>query len=218
MEVPPYENKTNPYCHRPDTVYSVSRHCLYTEFRPLYYMDIHHFNLPENTGYSEEEIRENYDTLIDYNSVFYREELEFPTLTMSEEGRIHFVEVKRIFVFIQAVLLPLSLLGSILGILSLKKQKPAYLRLTSVLTLALPVILGALIAMNWDQFFVLFHKLFFNNDYWIFDADTDPIILLLPDGFFMHCALMILALIVIASLLCFVIYRRLSRRPEICSN
>ena len=52
-------------------------------FRPLYYMDIHHFNLPENTGYSEEEIRENYDTLIDYNSVFYREELEFPTLTMS---------------------------------------------------------------------------------------------------------------------------------------
>ena len=32
-------------------------------FRPLYYMDIHHFNLPENTGYSEEEIRENYDTL-----------------------------------------------------------------------------------------------------------------------------------------------------------
>lgn len=129
-------------------------------FRPLYYMDIHHFNLPENTGYSEEEIRENYDTLIDYNSVFYRGELEFPTLTMSEEGRIHFVEVKRIFVFIQAVLLPLSLLGSILGILSLKKQKPAYLRLTSVLTLALPVILGALIAMNWDQFFVLFHKLF----------------------------------------------------------
>ena len=62
-------------------------------FRPLYYMDIHHFNLPEKTGYPEEEIRENYDSLIDYNSVFYQEALEFPTLTMSEEGRIHFVEV-----------------------------------------------------------------------------------------------------------------------------
>lgn len=137
---------------------------------------------------------------------------------MSEEGRIHFVEVKRIFVFIQAVLLPLSLIGSILGILNQKKQKPVYLRLTSVLTLALPAVLGALIAMNWDQFFILFHKLFFNNDYWIFDADTDPIILLLPDGFFMHCALMILALTVIASILCLVIYRRLSRRPEIYSD
>lgn len=187
-------------------------------FRPLYYMDIHYFNLPEKTGYPEEEIRENYDSLIDYNSVFYQGSLEFPTLTMSEEGRIHFVEVKRIFVFIQAVLLPLSLIGSILGILNQKKQKPVYLRLTSVLTLALPAVLGALIAMNWDQFFILFHKLFFNNDYWIFDADTDPIILLLPDGFFMHCALMILALTVIASILCLVIYRKLSRRPEIYSD
>ncbi len=181
-------------------------------FRPLYYMDIHHFSLPENTGYPEEEIRENYDALIDYNSVFYRGELEFPTLTMSEEGRIHFVEVKRIFVFIQAILLPLSLIGSILGIFSLKKQKPVYLKLTSVLTLALPALLGALIALNWDRFFVLFHKLFFNNDYWIFDAATDPIILLLPDGFFMHCALMILALLLIASLACLVIYRKLNRR------
>lgn len=181
-------------------------------FRPLYYMDIYHFSLPENTGYPEEEIRENYDALIDYNSVFYRGELEFPTLTMSEEGRIHFVEVKRIFVFIQAILLPLSLIRSILGIFSLKKQKPAYLKLTSVLTLALPALLGALIALNWDRFFVLFHKLFFNNDYWIFDAATDPIILLLPDGFFMHCALMILALLLIASLACLVIYRKLNRR------
>ncbi|HAP20997.1 MAG TPA: TIGR01906 family membrane protein, partial [Lachnospiraceae bacterium] len=117
-----------------------------------------------------------------------------------------------------AVLLPLSLIGSILGILNQKKQKPVYLRLTSVLTLALPAVLGALIAMNWDQFFILFHKLFFNNDYWIFDADTDPIILLLPDGFFMHCALMILVLTIIASILCLVIYRKLSRRPEIYSD
>ena len=101
---------------------------------------------------------------------------------------------------------------SILGIFSLIKQKPAYLKLTSVLTLALPALLGALIALNWDRFFVLFHKLFFNNDYWIFDAATDPIILLLPDGFFMHCALMILALLLIASLACLVIYRKLNRR------
>lgn len=93
-------------------------------FRPLYYMDIHHYKLPENTGYPEEEIRQNYDALIDYNSFFYRGELEFPTLPMSEEGRIHFVEVKRIFVFIQAFLLPLSFIGSILGIFSLKNRSP----------------------------------------------------------------------------------------------
>jgi integral membrane protein (TIGR01906 family) len=194
------------------TLFILSASVVFTlNFRPLYYMDIQHYQLPETTGYSEEEIRENYDALIDYNSVFYRGELNFPTLSMSEGGRIHFIEVKRIFVFIEAVLLPLGLAGSIIGILSLKKQKPAYLKLTSIFTLALPALLGLLIALNWERFFILFHHLFFNNDYWIFDAATDPVILLLPDGFFMHCALMILALIVIGSLLCFLIYRKCLR-------
>ncbi len=177
-------------------------------FRPLYYFDINYFNLVENTGYSEEMIRENYDTLIDYNSFFYKGELEFPSLPMSEQGRIHFVEVKNIFVFIQIVLFPISLLGSILGIWSLKKQKPAYLMLTSVLSIALPASLGLLIAMNWDRFFVVFHEIFFNNDYWIFDYDTDPVIRILPDGFFMHSALMILLLIFAGSIASFILYRK----------
>ena len=177
-------------------------------FRPLYYFDIGYFDLVEKTGYTEEMIRENYDVLIDYNSVFFRDALEFPSLPMSEQGRIHFVEVKNIFVFIQAVLLPVSLIGSIIGILALKKQKPAYLKLTSVLSIGLPALLGILIALNWDRFFVIFHEIFFNNDYWIFDYKTDSVIRILPDGFFMHCALMILLLIVLGSLICFIIYRR----------
>ena len=180
-------------------------------FRPLYYFDIDYFNLVENTGYSEEMIRENYDTLIDYNNFFYKDDLHFPSLPMSEQGRIHFVEVKNIFVFIQMILLPVSLIGSVAGILSLKKQKPAYLLLTSVLSLGLPSVLGLFIALNWDRFFVLFHEIFFNNDYWIFDYDTDPVIRILPDGFFMHCAIMILLLIAIGSLSCFMIHRKISK-------
>ena len=181
-------------------------------FRPLYYFDIDYFNLVEYTGYSEDIIRENYDTLIDYNSVFYKGDLEFPTLPMSEQGRIHFVEVKEIFVFFQAVLFPISIIGSILGILALKKQKPTYLLLTSVLSIAIPLFLGFFIAINWDRFFVLFHEIFFNNDYWIFDYRTDPIILMLPDGYFMHCAIMILAFIVIGSLSCFILYKHQLRK------
>lgn len=175
-------------------------------FRPLYYFDINYFHLTEQTGYSEEIIRKNYDVLIDYNSVFYNDALNFPDFPMSEQGRIHFVEVKQIFVFIEAFLFPISLSLSLFGLWKLKKQKPVFLKLTSVLSLALPIIAGLLIALNWNRAFVLFHKLFFNNDYWIFDATTDPIIRILPDGFFMHCAMMILLLIILGSLSCFLIY------------
>ena len=61
---------------------------------------------------------------------------------------------------------------------------------------------------NGDRFFVLFHKLFFNNDYWIFDETTDPVIRILPDGFFLHCAFMILFLIILGSVICLFCYRR----------
>ena len=59
-------------------------------FRPLYYFDIGHLNISQTSGYPENEIRENYDVLIDYNSIFGPDTLEFSTLAMSDSGRIHF--------------------------------------------------------------------------------------------------------------------------------
>lgn len=176
-------------------------------FRPLYYLDMKLLNLSEKTGYSEEEIMDNYDTLIEYNSVFYKGDLEFPTLSMSEEGEIHFVEVKRIFTFFQAILFPVTLAASLFFIWNLRKQKPLYLKWASIFMVGIPTVLGILIAVNWDRFFVLFHEIMFNNDYWIFDPQTDPIIRLLPDAYFMHCAVMILALVVLFSVLCMIKYK-----------
>ena len=70
---------------------------LVLNFRPLYYHDIEALGIVESSGISEEDIRTNYDTLISYNSIFGQKELDFPTLAMSESGKIHFEEVKNIF-------------------------------------------------------------------------------------------------------------------------
>ena len=59
---------------------------------------------------------------------------------------------------------------------------------------------------------MIFHKLFFDNDYWIFDYRTDPIILLLPDEFFMHCALMIFGGVLLGAIVCLVSYMVLRKR------
>lgn len=63
-------------------------------FRPLYYFDIDHLDIPATSGYSEEVIRRNYDELIDYNSISGPSRLTFSDFMMSEEGEIHFEEVK----------------------------------------------------------------------------------------------------------------------------
>lgn len=179
-------------------------------FRPLYYLDISMLNISEDSGYSREEIRENYDVLIDYNLSFGGR-LEFPGLAMSEPGRIHFEEVRDIFHIFKYMAAGGAVL-SMAGIVICARRKAYwYLKLTSILAVALPAALGLLVALNWDWAFVAFHHLAFDNDYWIFDPATDPVINILPDTFFMHCALMILGCVVFGSVLCALVYRRKKR-------
>ncbi len=177
-------------------------------FRPLYYMDIERLGMEERSGIPEEEIKENYDVLIDYNSMFHDEELQFPTLAMSETGRIHFEEVKEIFVGFQVT----AIATAIIGLVSVFQQRKRvykskrYLKYAGIITILIPAVLGAAMALNWDKAFVIFHKIAFDNDYWIFDAKTDPVITILPDTFFLHCAAMILGLVVAGSVICLVLY------------
>ena len=177
-------------------------------FRPLYYLDISALDISEQSGYPEEEIRENYDVLIDYNMSFGEDKLEFPTLAMSEPGRLHFEEVRDIFNIFKYM----AMAGAVLSIggivLCIRRKEYRYLKLTSILAVALPAVLGLLVALNWDWAFVTFHHIAFDNDYWIFDPLTDPVITILPDTFFMHCALMILGCVVLGSVVCGLVYRK----------
>lgn len=177
-------------------------------FRPLYYLDISALDISEQSGYSEEEIRENYDVLIDYNMSLGKDKLEFPTLAMSEPGRIHFEEVRDIFNIFKYM----AMAGAVLSIggivFCIRRKEYRYLKLTSILAVALPAVLGLLVALNWDWAFVTFHHIAFDNDYWIFDPLTDPVITILPDTFFMHCALMILGGVVLGSVVCGLAYRK----------
>lgn len=171
-------------------------------FRPLYYFDVDYLGICASSGLDEEVIRRNYDVLIDYNGIFSQEELEFPDLPMSESGRIHFQEVKNIFVGLQWILIVDSVICAVLLIRHIRRKSYAFLKLTGIITVVIPAVLGALIALNWNWVFVTFHHIAFDNDYWIFDEVTDPVITMLPDTFFMHCALMILALVMLGAAAC----------------
>ena len=96
--------------------------------------------------------------------------------------------------------------------MSRKRKETAYLKWTSILTIALPAVLGVLVAVNWKWVFVTFHKIAFNNDYWIFDEATDPVITILPNAFFMHCALLIFGGVVIGSVICGLLYKRAKKK------
>ena len=170
-------------------------------FRPLYYHDISSLKIEETSGFKRNVIKTNYDNLIDYNQFFHSKKLKL-TLPMSKEGRIHFADVKRIFTAIELI----CLITGILSVFLIKKQLSfhdlSFLRTTSIITILLPSITGIFAAINWENAFILFHKIMFHNDYWLFDEVTDPVIKILPDEFFLHCMIMIILCIFIGSGLC----------------
>ncbi|EEM06132.1 hypothetical protein bmyco0003_13260 [Bacillus pseudomycoides] len=180
----------------------------------LYYADIHFLNIPDLANMTESEIKKNYDVLMTYLSPFYHESLQLPTLDMSTSGRIHFVDVKNILVKIQygmCMALSIALLG---GGYLLRKRKMKFLLHGAILTIIFPIALTLPIAINFEKSFVLFHKLLFSNDYWQFDSETDPIILMLPEQFFMHAACVILILILCGSAFCYCMYRYLLKKRK----
>jgi integral membrane protein (TIGR01906 family) len=168
-------------------------------FRPLYFMDIKLLNIEASSGLARGEIIKNYNALIDYSSPFFNGDLEFPTLPASESGLSHFAQVKALFTdfyFIGAITL---ILGIIIMVYKSRSRDYSYLLSSAITSLVLPLLLGLFMSVDFDRTFILFHKIFFHNNDWLFDPDTDPVINILPDTFFMHCALLI---ILVVFLLC----------------
>ena len=183
-------------------------------FRPLYYKDVDRLQIPQESGYSKEEILENYNALIDYNMKWEDSRLEFPSLPMSDNGRTHFAEVKDIFDIFKWMLVVGGAISLVGAFLFLRKKEAGFLLKASVTSAVLPVVLAILAAACWDKLFVWFHELFFDNDFWQFSEIEDPVILILPDTFFLHCALMIFGLVFLGSILCLVLYLILRKRKS----
>ena len=179
--------------------------------KSLYKADMRHLRLAEETGYSEEEILANYEELMDYNLSPFHKELKFPTFSMSEEARIHFEEVKVIFQGFRYLMAVSGILFVIILIRMAKKKDWLFLKYTGICSIVIPSLLGVLIALNWEKVFLTFHELVFQNDYWQFDPATDPVILILPDTYFMHCAMMIIGLVLAGAGAALGIYHMKSR-------
>ena len=176
-------------------------------FKPLYYADINILNIEASTNINKADLKSNYDYLITYLTNNKTEEFNLPTLPSSDHGKIHFKEVKVIFDNLKVMLL-FSILVSIVGILINKKQKKIrYLLTSSIVLIVLPIILLIPFLINFDKSFTIFHKIFFKNDYWLFDVNTDPVITILPQDFFFHSSLLIIFSIIIISLVLRRIYK-----------
>lgn len=176
-------------------------------FKQLYYFDIDYLNISELSGLSKDDIKLNYDYLIDYNLNKNVSEFKLPTLKSSPEGKIHFEEVRNIFQNINKLAKILMIVSLVGIILNAKNKNIKILKTTSITLIIMPLLLAIPVLLNFEKSFIIFHKLLFRNDYWIFSPDLDPVINMLPEEFFFHSGVMILMLILLVSILFLVMYK-----------
>ncbi len=174
----------------------------------LYRLEIGLLKIPETSGYAKELILTNYDAVIRFLSPFRDIPFAMPDLAASAGGVRHFEDVKVLVVGLYYVGIAALALGGALLVLFQKKIGSRTYLAASIASLGLPVAIISGIALDFDGFFVLFHKIFFNNDDWIFNPSTDPVIKILPETYFMHCAIILALFWIIGSVIYFLFYKK----------
>ncbi len=175
--------------------------------RQFYYMQIDALDIESYSGFDKETIKEAYDEMIEYCTIPWA---EFGTgdLKYSESGKSHFADCKGLFLLNGAVLLISAV--SVVALLVMRRLgifelvRPLGFDVTFYSGCGLLgtfALIASVAAIDFSAAFVVFHTLFFpGKDNWMFDPRTDEIIRILPQDFFMNCAILIVSSIILLSL------------------
>ncbi len=175
-------------------------------FRPFYYAHVDVLDLSGQTGYERSEIIEAYDEVLDYLTNPF-EEFSTGAVPHSDDGEAHFADCRVLFIINNiAMLVSLVVVFVIAFLASIKVIRLVEYGGRSIgfyaglVTLVLFGILAVFVLVDFQSAFYTFHAIFFpGKSNWLFDPAKDPIILMMPREFFMSCAVLICASIIITS-------------------
>lgn len=164
-------------------------------FRPLYWWFVEHEQLASLLDLSSVTLKQMYQTLLAYLNYPWISKLTLD-ISISYDAMRHFEDVKRLFL-INYSLLFITTVPTWYYLTNLIKQKKVWiLRQKIVLCLYVSSVILVCLVLDFERFFVFFHKLLFTEQNWIFDPQIDPIILVLPSDFFLACFVLFIVLFV----------------------
>ena len=138
-------------------------------------------------------------------------DFNIPSFTSSSEGTLHFYEVKNIFYNIKLLLYITGIISIFIIYYSFKHNNFIVFHYSFYILFSVPIVLMITFLLDFNKAFTYFHKIFFNNDFWLFDINKDPIINILPERFFLHMAIFLNILIIVFAVICKKIYKKSSR-------
>lgn len=171
-------------------------------FRPYYYLNVKILDIEQKTGYTYEQITTAYDDVMDF--LVLGEEFKTGDLKYTEDGKSHFEDCKKLFVF-DFICVGVSFIY-ILVIFILQKTKKIHLEFKrfspGIYSLfgigAFILIFATWGIISFDSLFKAFHLLCFpGKDNWMFNASKDQIVRILPTDLWINFCLLIIFIVLI---------------------
>ena len=155
----------------------------------VYPLEISWLNLTSRVHVQPKTIQDNFNVLMNYLTNPLSQVLAMPDFPSSASGIHHFVVVKGLFHLAQGVAIVTLPIFYLFWKQVIQKGFLSLYRRGLLIMLSLPLVLGLVgVFIGFEQFFTLFHQiLFVGDDTWLFDPAKDPVILILPEDFFLHC-------------------------------
>ena len=120
----------------------------------------------------------------------------------NEQDRLHMLDVKNLFLGGLKLRTYLLIAVAVLLIVLLVKKADLKEVIVNAYGTAFKIFLGILLflavafTVDFTACFTIFHEIFFTNDLWLFDAATDYMIRMLPEGFFASMVVRIVTIFV----------------------
>ena len=108
----------------------------------------------------------------------------------------HMRDVQNLFSFAKILKFISAVSGLIIIFSYLRKDKSKimgkWLGIGLSFNYLLLIIIAILVKTNFNKYFIIFHELFFNNELWLLDPNTDLLIQIMPEAFFIDIITIIL--------------------------
>ena len=162
----------------------------------VYPLEISWLHLTSRVPFQPQTIQHNFNVLMDYLTNPLNQALKMPDFPSSASGIHHFAVVKGLFHLAQGVAIVTLPIFYLFWKEVIQKGFLSLYRRGLLIMLSLPLVLALVgIFIGFEQFFTLFHQiLFVGDDTWLFDPAKDPVILILPEDFFLHAFLLFFCL------------------------